>query len=138
MMKRIGTRIVLAVFCALAIPAYSSTCSTATLKGSYTYQDTQEDPDGTKWYIVGYVKFDGAGNGSTNWIFHNSNGGIENNQVGVPLTYTVDQTCSFSFTQQGGLTFSGVVGNNTTELNYVETTGWQFRRGSAKKVISQN
>ena len=118
--------------------SYSATCSTATLKGSYAYQDTQEDPDGTKWYIVGYLKFDGAGNGRTNWIFHNSNGDIENNQVGVPLTYTVDQTCTFSFTQQGGLTFSGVIGNNTNELNYVETTGWQFRRGSASKVARPN
>src|SRR5215469_8756665 len=117
---------------------YSATCSTASLKGSYAYQDTQEDPDGTKWYIVGYLKFDGTGNGRTNWIFHNSNGDVENNQVGMPLTYTVDQTCTFSFTQQGGLTFSGVIGNNTNGLNYVETTGWQFRRGSATKVTNQN
>ena len=112
-MKRSATLIVLAALCLLAIPAYSSTCSKATLKGSYAYQDTQEDADGTKWFIVGYLKFDGAGNGSTNWIFHTSTGNIENNQVGVPLTYKVDQTCTFSFTQESGLTFSGVIGNNT-------------------------
>jgi len=35
----------------------------AALKGSY--QDTPEDPDGTKWYIVGYLNFDNAGNGSS-------------------------------------------------------------------------
>lgn len=135
----------LRIFAAVAITlvlftvrGYSATCSTATLKGSYAYQDTQEDPDGTKWYIVGYLKFDGAGNGRTTWIFHTSKGDIQNDQVGVPLTYTVDQACTFSFTQQGGLTFSGVIGNNTNELNYVETTGWQFRRGSAIKVTSHN
>ena len=128
-MKHIVTAFALAVLCAVAIPAYSSTCSTATLKGYYAYQDTQEDPDGTKWYIVGYLTFDGAGKGSTNWIFHNSNGSIDNNQVGVSITYTVNPNCSFSFTQEGGLTFSGVIGNNANELNYVETTGWQFRRG---------
>jgi len=127
-MKHVSLLILLAVLCTLANPAYSSTCSNASLKGSYAYQDTQEDPDGTKWFIVGYLQFDGAGKGSTNWIFHNSNGGIDNNQAGVPLTYTVDPTCTFSFIQEGGLTFSGVIGNNTNELNYVESTGWQFRR----------
>src|SRR5215472_6061719 len=137
-MKHVSLLILLAVLCALANPAYSSTCSNATLKGAYAYQDTQEDPDGTKWFIVGYLKFDGAGKGMTNWIFHTSHGDIDNNQAGIPLTYTVDQACTFTITQQNGLTFSGVIANNTNELNYVETTGWQFRRGSAKKVISQN
>lgn len=137
-MKRIGALFVFAMLCTLAIPAHSSTCSNATLKGAYAYQDTQEDPDGTKWFIVGYLNFDGVGNGRTTWIYHNSSGSIDNNQVGVPLTYTVNQDCTFSFTQQGGLTFSGVIGNNTNELNYVETTGWQFRRGSAIRVTSQN
>jgi hypothetical protein len=136
-MNRIGAVVALTMLCMLTIPAYSSTCSNTTLKGAYSYHDTQEDPDGTKWYIVGYLQFDGAGNGRTNWIFHNSNGDIENDQVGLPLTYTVDQTCTFSFTQQNGLTFSGVFGNNTNELDYVETTGWQFRRGSATKVTTQ-
>lgn len=136
MKNKIGL-FVLALF-ALAIPAYSATCSKATLKGSYAYQDTEEDPDGTKWYIVGYLNFDGAGNGSTNWIFHNSNGAIVEDDVGISLTYKVNPTCTFSFTQANGLTFSGVIGNNTNELNYVETSGFQFRRGSATKVSSQN
>ena len=137
-MKRIGTLTVLALLCTLAIPAFSSTCSNATLKGAYAYQDSQEDPDGTKWYIVGYLKFDGAGNGSVNWIFHNSNGSIDNNQVGGAFTYTVVQAYTFSIADQGGLTYAGVISNNANELNYVETTGWQFRRGSASKVTRPN
>jgi hypothetical protein len=137
-MNRIGAAIVLAAVCSLAIPAHSSTCSNATLKGAYAYQDTQEDSDGTKWFIVGYLKFDGAGNGRTNWIYHNSNGAIDNNEVGIPFTYTVDQTCTYSLIQQNGLTFSGVIANNANELDYVETTGWQFRRGSAIKATTHN
>jgi len=136
MKNKVGL-LVLALF-TLAIPAYSATCSNATLNGSYAYQETEEDPDGTKWFIVGYVKFDGAGTGRVNFIFHTDTGIVVDDEVGISLTYKVNPTCTFSITHENGLTFTGVIGNNTNELNYVETTGWQFRRGSAIKVTSQN
>ena len=130
-----ASAITLALF---TVRGYSATCSNATLNGSYAYQDTQQDQDGIT-YVVRYLIFDGAGKGSTNWITQNINGAVVVDPVGVPITYTVDKTaCIFSFTQPNGLTFTGVIGNNANELNYVETIGSQFRRGSAIKVTSQN
>ena len=137
-MRHVGTRIVLAVLCTLAIPAYSSTCSNATIKGAYAYQDVQQDPT-IKWFIVGIMKFDGTGNGTVGWALRGDDGTVDvQPNAGLELTYTVTPDCTLTFTHANGLTFSGAIANDGKELKYVEITGWQFRMGSATKVTSQN
>jgi len=137
-MKRVGTSIVLAVLSTVAIPAYSSTCSNATLKGAYAYQDVQQDPT-IKWFIVGIMKFDGTGKGTVGWTLRGDDGTIDvQPNAALALSYAVAPDCTFTFKHEDGLTFSGAIANGGKELKYVEITGWQFRMGSATKVTSQN
>lgn len=138
LMKRVGAAIVLAMLCTLAIPAYCSTCSNATLKGAYAYQDVQQDPT-VKWFIVGIMKFDGTGKGTVGWTLRGDDGTIDvEPNAGLALSYSVTPDCTFTFEHANGLTFSGAIANDGNELKYVEITGWQFRMGSANKVTSQN
>ena len=133
-MKRIGILTALAVtILALTLPANSATCSNATLKGVYGYQDTQWDPT-VKYYIVGIMKFDGTGNGRVGWAVRGDDGTVAIDPVGLTLTYAVAPDCTFTLTHETGLTLSGVIVDNAKELRYVETTGWQFRTGQAVKV----
>ena len=137
-MKRIGIWASLAItFSALTLPAYSAPCSIATLKGVYGYNDTQHDA-GVNYYIVGWLRFDGTGKGTTSWTLRGDDGTVGSDPVGSPISYTVAPDCTFTFTHETGLTFSGVIVDNAGQLRYVETTGWQFRMGSAAKVSSQN
>jgi hypothetical protein len=137
-MKRIGIWASLAItFSALTLPAYAAPCSNATLKGVYGYSDTQHD-FGVNYYIVGFLRFDGTGKGSTSWILRGDDGTIGSDPVGSSISYTVAPDCTFTFTHQTGLTFSGVIDNNANELRYVEVTGWQFRTGSAVSVSSKS
>ena len=133
-MKRFGTLIVLAVLCTLVVPAYSSTCSDASLKGAYAYQDVQQDPT-IKWFIVGIMKFDGTGKGTVGWTLRGDDGTVDvQPNAGLVFSYTVAPDCTFAFEHANGLTFSGAIANDGKELKYVEITGWQFRMGSAIKV----
>jgi len=132
-MKRIGIWASLAItFSALTLPAYSAPCSIATLKGVYGYNDTQHDA-GVNYYIVGLLRFDGTGKGTTSWTLRGDDGTVGSDPVGSPISYTVAPDCTFTFTHETGLTFSGVIVDTAKELRYVETTGWQFRMGSAVK-----
>jgi len=136
-MKRIGVWTSLAIAVVLStLPAYSATCSNATLKGAYGSQDTQQGYD-ANYYIVGLLKFDGAGNGTRPWEAFQRNDQSSGFSEPLKFTYTVASDCTFTM-YLGSLTFAGVVVDDGAQIRYVEITGSEFRTGNAVKVSSQN
>ena len=129
----------LLAFLAFTPPAYSAPCSNATLHGAYGSQETQNGYD-FHWFIVGLMNFDGNGHGTVAWeAWQRDNGTTGFTQPpGFGFTYTVNANCTFTFVHDNGLTFSGLIVKNGEELRYVETTGWQFRMGTAVKVNTEN
>ncbi len=116
-----------------------ASCSNATLTGAYGTQDNWHDPNGPNFYVVARMNFNGKGQGTVSFeAVRGDDGTVTVNTDGYAFTYKVDPHCTFTFTHENGLTFSGVVVKNAQELRYVETTGWQFRVGTAAKVNDEN
>jgi len=130
--------LVLMALLALTPQAHSAPCSNATLKGAYGYQDTQNGYD-FHWFIVGLMKFDGNGHGTVDWeAWQRDDRTTSATPTGDTFTYSVTPNCTFTLIKDNGLTFSGVIVKSGDELRYVETTGWEFRMGSAARVSTQN
>ncbi len=125
--------------CAVTLSA-SASCSSATLRGGYGYQDVYEDSNG-KAYVVGVMTFDGKANGTVSFLAHFPDGSISSSWGSDPLTitYTVAPDCTFNFAMDyNGQTFSGVIVDNAKELRYIESSGAQLRIGSAIAMKSRN
>ncbi len=131
--------LILLAFLVLTPQAYSAPCSNATLQGAYGSQDTQNGYD-FHWFIVGLMKFDGNGHGTVAWEAWQRDDRTTNitPPPGFGFAYSVSPNCTFTLTHDNGLTFSGVIVKSGEELRYVETTGWQFRMGTAVKVSTEN
>jgi hypothetical protein len=131
--------LVLLAFLAFTPQANSAPCSNATLVGAYGSQDTQNGYD-FHWFIVSLMKFDGNGHGTVQWEAWQRDDRTTNitPPPGFGFTYSVNPNCTFTLTHDNGLTFSGVIVKNGEELRYVETTGFEFRMGTAAKVNTEN
>jgi len=116
-----------------------ATCSNATLTGAYGTQDNWHDPSGPNFYVVALMNFNGKGQGTvSSEAVRGDDGTAVVNTDGYAFTYKVAPNCTLTFTHDNGLTFSGVIVKNAQELRYVETTGWQFRVGTAARVNGEN
>jgi len=131
--------LLLLAFLVFTPQAYSASCSNATLTGAYGSQDTQNGYD-FNWFIVDLMKFDGNGHGTVAWEAWQRNDRTTNvtPPPGFGFTYSVNSNCTFTIVHDNGLTFSGIIVKNGDELRYVETTGWEFRMGTAVKANTEN
>jgi hypothetical protein len=117
-----------------------SSCTLATLTGTYGFSATGYNPINTKTRSsapqspaseVGLVTFDGAGNFSTSFIDVTNGGGTSFTDTG---TYTVNSDCTGSFHLEGlDIHLQGVIVGGGTEVLATVTDPGLIRTDDLKK-----
>jgi hypothetical protein len=115
---------------------HAGPCTNASLFGSYGFQEQGQLPGAgfREFRSVGFITFDGHGNGSRTSTIWYSDFSVADGTIN-PIAYTVKSDCTFTYTYLDSLeTFSGVIVQSGQKLFWLETTGDPMRSGQAEKI----
>jgi hypothetical protein len=142
-MRTIGLIVVAAIGVgAITAPlaAHAAGCANSSLKGMYGFESTVTQNNEVPPHfleIVGLFRFDGSGNGKTSFTVAQSDGA--GGPDSVAFAYSVAPDCTFTYVQENGETFSGVIVRDSQAFYFIETSGACcgsaiIRRGHAERI----
>lgn len=114
---------------AISSAALAGECSTATLKGHYTYWAQGADADGKATAEVGQEHFDGAGN-LTNTSSSAGSAAISQDKG----TYTVNEDCSGSSTYESGASYNFFIAPSGDSFVFTSTNEGIVQAGEDTRV----